>query len=106
VPPRTGFLLAAAATIALATAATGGRGGTADRVLRVVSPDPVNSLDPGLAASETALQVVSETCSTLVRFRGGTLIPEAATALPGVSRTAAATCSRSVLASAFPMGRP
>jgi peptide/nickel transport system substrate-binding protein len=86
VKPRTGFILAAAAAVLLAIAATGGRGATADGVLRVVSPDPVNSLDPGLAASDTALQVASETCSTLVRFRAGTLMPEAATALPRVSR--------------------
>jgi peptide/nickel transport system substrate-binding protein len=85
VSPRTGFLLVAAATVALATAATGSRGATADRVLRVVSPDPVNSLDPGLAASDTALEVASETCTTLVRFRGATLVPDGASALPSVS---------------------
>jgi peptide/nickel transport system substrate-binding protein len=85
VAPGTGFLLVATATVALATAVTGGRGATADRVLRVVSPVPVNSLDPGLAASETALEVASETCTTLVRFRGATLVPDGAVALPTVS---------------------
>jgi peptide/nickel transport system substrate-binding protein len=84
--PRTGLVLAAAVTALVATAAAGGRGATADQVLRVVSPDPVNSLDPGLAASDTALQVASETCSTLVRFRGGVLVPDGAAALPAVSR--------------------
>jgi peptide/nickel transport system substrate-binding protein len=84
VPPHTGFVLAVAATVALATAATGRHGAAIDQVLRVVSPDPVNSVDPGLAASDTALEVASETCSTLVRFRGGTLVPDGATALPKV----------------------
>jgi peptide/nickel transport system substrate-binding protein len=84
--PRTGLVLAAAATVAFATAAAGGRSATTDQVLRVVSPDTVNSLDPGLAASDTALQVASETCSTLVRFRGGILVPDGAAALPTVSR--------------------
>jgi peptide/nickel transport system substrate-binding protein len=57
-----------------------------DRTLRVVSPDPINSLDPGLAASDTALEVTAETCSTLVRFRGDRLVPDGAAAQPKVSK--------------------
>jgi peptide/nickel transport system substrate-binding protein len=85
VPPGAGYVVAAAVTVALATAMTGDHAAT-DQALRVVSPDPVNSLDPGLAASDTALEVALETCSPLVRFRGNTLVPEAAASLPKVSK--------------------
>jgi peptide/nickel transport system substrate-binding protein len=83
---RPALVVAAVAMVAFATAAAGGHGTASDQTLRIVSPDPIDSLDPGLAASDTAIEVASETCSPLLRFRGGSVVPEGAAALPKVSR--------------------
>jgi peptide/nickel transport system substrate-binding protein len=78
--------VAAVAIVVFAAVAGGGRGAADEQTLRIVTPDPIDSLDPGLAASDSALEVEFETCSMLVRFRGGRLVPGAAASLPHVSK--------------------
>jgi peptide/nickel transport system substrate-binding protein len=91
VRPVGGLVLATAAAVVLATsaalAASSGTGGS-DQTFRIVGSDPVDSLDPGLAASLPAIGIASETCSPLLRFPFGETVPvpEAAVSLPKVSQ--------------------
>jgi peptide/nickel transport system substrate-binding protein len=89
--PARGLVLTAAATAATFVATIGlaesRSSASPDGTLRILSSDPIDSLDPGLASSPTSIALVYATCSPLLRFpldRSGP-VPDAAESLPTVS---------------------